>query len=159
MRRYGWKKKQKITILDAWPILSLIIGFILITLVFNFAFFIPQNDESTYFLSNGGMLLYYGNNPTSESNVAFTSSYTSITQQPLVDYAAKKGYNYSELSGSDRSSMATSYVFSFWAHHPSFLFKRVSEFMFSYWLFPNNAWSQRVIPNWTKISFYFELNR
>lgn len=155
MKRFGWKRKQKISISDAWPILALVVGFFLITIIFNSAFFIPQNNESTYFLTNGGPLLYFGNNPTSESNVAFTSRYTDITKQPLVDYASTKGIaNISDLSRSEYSSLSTSYVFNFWKQNPSFLFKRVGEFLFSYWLFPSNDWAQRFITNWTKVSIY-----
>ncbi len=149
--------KKQLSIKKGLTYVGLTIGGLFVSiLLMNIFFFIPIHGEPVYFLSNGGLLLYYGNNPTSEANVAFTSRYTDITNEPLKNFVESDGRNMSLLTRSEKSSYATKYVLSFWLNNPGYLINRVSEFLFSYWLYPNNQWSQRFL-DWDSVKVYLWL--
>jgi len=131
------------------------LGFIIMTGIFNLFYFILSNGESCFFLTNGGFMMYLGNNPTPTSNVAFTSQYGKEAYVPLISWVSKeKGLNFSQLSKSEQSSFATKYVLNFWLDNPSFLIKRVYNFLTNYWLYPNDAWAQRYIENKNQVFNY-----
>ncbi len=116
----------------------------LIFIIINALFFIPALDRPVFTLSNSGILLYYGNNPTKYSNTAFTSDYPAEMMIPLGDWIKERyELNYGELPIRLQSKYSTKYVLNFWKENPSFLLNRVTTFFFKYWLFPNKQWSQR----------------
>lgn len=121
--------------------------------LFNLTVFVPQGKWHNT-LTNSGILLYYGNNPTQFSNVAFTSTYPEGLMDPLNNFSVeKKGVVFDELSEKEKSSVATSFVLNFWKSNPSFLVKRVKEFLFKYWFFPTLDWPQRIIENPKSVMF------
>src|SRR5690606_31124954 len=122
---------------------SFVVLTILFVALFNLTVFVPQGKWYNT-LTNSGILLYYGNNPTPHSNVAFTSTYPEGLFNPLLNYSFEKTkVPYEELSDKQKSSVSTSFVLNFWKSNPSFLVNRVKEFLFKYWLFPTLEWPQR----------------
>lgn len=133
---------------------SLVALTIVFVALFNLTVFVPQGKWHNT-LTNSGILLYFGNNPTPHSNVAFTSTYPEGLMDPLNNFSIeKKGVGFEELSEKEKSSVATSFVLNFWKGNPSFLVNRVKEFLFKYWLFPNLEWPQRFIDNPRNVMFH-----
>jgi len=132
---------------------SLVVMTIVFVALFNLTVFVPQGKWHNT-LTNSGILLYFGNNPTPHSNVAFTSTYPEGLFNPLLNYSFEKTkIPYEALSEKEKSSVATSFVLNFWKSNPSFLVNRVKEFLFKYWLFPTLEWPQRIIENPKSVMF------
>jgi hypothetical protein len=132
---------------------SLVVLTIVFVSIFNLTVFVPQGKWYTT-LTNSGILLYFGNNPTPHSNVAFTSTYPEGLMDPLNNFSVEKmGVGFENLTDKEKSSVATSFVLNFWKSNPSFLINRVKEFLFKYWFFPNLDWAQRLVENPKKVLF------
>jgi len=133
---------------------SLVVLVVVFVAIFNLTVFVPQGKWYNT-LTNSGILLYFGNNPTPHSNVAFTSTYPEGLLDPLNNFSVeKKGVVFENLTDKEKSSVATSFVLNFWKSNPSFLVNRVKEFLFKYWFFPTLEWPQRLIDNPKGVMFH-----
>jgi 4-amino-4-deoxy-L-arabinose transferase-like glycosyltransferase len=147
-------KRKKLVLEYLKPLYIFVVAFFVWTLFLNLTVFIPTMGEPVYFLSNGALLLYFGNADHPAANVAFTSSYSGIGDELDRYILDEKSIDPDNLSDEERNHYMYSYVINRWLTEPGFLFSRVGEFLFKYWLFPTDAWAQRIIPNWDSIKTY-----
>jgi hypothetical protein len=136
-------------------VVACVVGLIGMLVLINVLFFIPLHGSFVTAPTNGGAVLYYGNNPSAESSVVFTSVYTDATSAPFKEWMVAHGHSPDGLSNKVQAHYFTQYVVSYWLSHPGFLVRRVAEAFFEYWLFPTDIWSQRVFFHWPALRFYY----
>ena len=135
-------------------LISFTFSFVALCFLFS-SIYLNSTGNAHIFSTSGQRLVFVNNAPTGCEGVTFTIDNNACVPNDsfLVDYAWKKGLNYSSMNSFQKDNIKKEYAAQFILTHPLNTIKRIIPFM-TLWIFPSTNWSQRIIVDEAALNRY-----